>query len=715
MVNSFFSAKLIDYNTIRIAIFSALEKDANDDFHLYVDGGEEPLTLKISKQTFLNGIVIYECRTQQKIELGHEYIIECRNFGMTPLNVNGATDFENFDVDYSYSGNDLGVTYTKEKTTFKIWAPLASKVSLFLKRSKREKFISYKMLRDNSGVFEITLPGDYDGYLYRYRVTNSGLSFLVTDPYAKGSTANGLDSAVINPEKINVNMNDDCLPKNIGVLQSFIYEFHVRDFTIDSHTNIKNKGKYLGVAEEGRTTEGGNPAGLDYLKYLGITHAQVLPIYDYKTVDETNPFYSYNWGYDPQQYFVPEGSYSTNPDDPYSRIIELKTMISNLHKAGIRVNMDVVFNHVYRYESSVLEKIVPNYYFRKNKNGTLCNGSGCGNDLATERKMVRKLITDCLTYWCKEYSIDGFRFDLMGLIDIDTLKYAEALLKNIKKDIMLYGEGWDMATNLPSSNKATIYNSNKLPNYGYFNDSFREIVRGNNDLKFGSRGYALGNPDNLEGMKYAFLSSSVNYCFDARFISPAQSLNYVECHDNCTIYDKIYSIYKEEFKSLQTIKLMNYLVTFSFGIPFFHAGQEIGLSKFNEDNTYNKGDKYNKFDYAMLDKRFDYAHYLKSLIACRKEMQDVYPTFNTPELIGSHNEFINLENGALAIRIFNDENEYMYFINPTDSKITYSFDDYYLVLVANAGHLKNSNLYVRNAEIFPHTGYLMVKKLCSNI
>lgn len=716
MVNSFFSAILVDYQTIRIAILSSIEKNDNVNFNLFVDGEEEPIKLINVKQSFFNGLCVYECKTNLKLELGKDYFVECRDFGMVPLNVNDATTFKEFDEEFYYDGDDLGATYEKGKTTFKLWAPLASRVALFIKKNKKEKFATFKMERGKSGVYEVTLSGDYDGYLYRYQVTNSGITFLTTDPYAKGSTANGKDSCVIDPKKCKINLKINDLPPFTSKLNAIIYELHVRDFTIDSTTDIVNKGKFLGLIEPNRKTKGGNKAGLDYLKSLNITHVQLLPIYDYKTVDELNPYFSYNWGYDPQQYFVPEGSFASDPNDPYSRIIECKKMIAGLHEAGIRINMDVVFNHVYKNESSVFEKIVPNYYFRKNKNGTLCNGSGCGNDLASERPMVRKLIVDALTYWQEMYGIDGYRFDLMGLIDIDTLKEAEIKLKKVNPNIMLYGEGWDMFTNLPQNKKATIYNSDKLPGYGYFNDAFRENVRGNNDLSYHQAAYGLGNTDYLEPFKFVLLASSVNYCFDNRFVSPDQSINYVECHDNCTLFDKINSLGEmSERQALKIQDFVNFIVTFSFGIPFFHAGQEIGLTKFNEDNTYNKGDKYNKFSYSVLDERIEHAQYFSSILNARKQLSSLYESLNTSDLIGKHNEFINLENGALEFRVFNEEEEYLFLFNPTDERINVDLEDYYLVLVSDAGYLKKSEVYVRTHSISPRSGNILVRKLCGNI
>ena len=715
MIDTFFGAKLIDYNTIRIAIFSNIAKPKNVPFQLIVDG-EFSENLNVVKQSFLSGISIYECKPKYPITLGKNYIIQCRDFGSAPLNVNDATSFEHFDDEYYYDGDDLGATYRKESTTFKVWAPLASKVSLFIRKNSNEPFASFKMQRKSAGVYEITLNGDYDGYFYRYQVTNSGMSFITTDPYGKASSANGKDSAVIDFSKTKIDLYNEDLPIYKHYTDTIIYELHVRDFTIDKTTNIVNKGKYLGLTEENRFTAYGNPAGLDYIKSLGITHVQLLPIYDYKTVDELNPDSSYNWGYDPQQYFCPEGSYSTNPNDPYARVIELKKMIQSFHKDKIKVNMDVVFNHVYNYEFSVFEKIVPNYYFRKNRNGTLCNGSGCGNDLATERKMVRKMIIDCLTFWVKEYGIDGFRFDLMGLIDIDTMKLVVKKIRELKEDAMIYGEGWDMGTNLASDKKTSILNSFQVPEIAFFNDSFRDIVRGNNDLNNSYAGYMLGDTSYIEGFKFANMGSAVNYLYPPRFLTANQSINYVECHDNCTLYDKICKTLKTDNEEiiLAVIKSINLIILHSNGVPFFHAGQEIGLSKKMRDNTYNAGDEYNKFDYSVLDKRFNEYLYFKSIIKYRRYLSKLCLNAFDPKEIQESKTFVNIEKGCLIIKRTikeNDKlNDYILVINPTNESLSLVLNDYYRLILGDGGYLKDSNIYVQNVVILPHRVDAFIKK-----
>ena len=537
MINTFLSAKLVDYYTIKVCIFSNVEKTDYYPIKL-IKNNENPTELIISKHKFLSGIQLFECKSNNKIELGNNYLISIDSFGIVPLDVSDATSFADFDEEYFYNENDLGFTYSKKKTTFKIWAPLASNVSLYIKNNDT-RFITYKMSRAEKGIYFITLEGDYDSAAYRFLVTNNGISQFAADPYAKASSANGKYSYVVDLEKTKCDFFEYNLKRTNNYSSATIYELHVRDFTIDKNTDIVNKGKFLGLTEENRHTLKNNPAGIDYLKFLGITHVQLLPIFDYKTVNELKADEEYNWGYDPHQFFVPEGSYSTKPDDPYSRIVECKKMIQSLHKKGIKVNLDVVYNHVYDYSNSIFEKVVPNYYFRKNKSGLLSNGSFCGNELDSQRPMVRKLIIDSCLYWIKEYGIDGYRFDLMGLIDVDTMKRISNMCKDLKSDFMIYGEGWNMPSVLKEEDRSSLLNTDKLENIAFFNDAFRDILRGpnGNGGKGKEAGYLLGNIDYLEGFKFVFLGSSINYCFKPKFLNPNQSINYVECHDNLTLFD----------------------------------------------------------------------------------------------------------------------------------------------------------------------------------
>lgn len=711
MIDTYFGANLLDYYNVKVFLFSGIEKNPHTPINLVIND-ERVVKLDIKKQVFLNGISLYTCYFNEGFKLGNSYKISIENYGKCGVRVDDLTLTSEFDEEYRYQGEDLGVTYTKERTTFKLWAPLASKVKLFLRKDSNSSYNIYLLNREEKGVYSLTLDGDFDNYRYIYEVTNNEIPALTTDPYGKGSTANGKENVVIDFDKIKIDMNSSKLSKLNSYLDSIIYEVNVRDFTIDPSTDIEHKGKFLGFIEENRKTRKGNPAGLDYLKELGVTHVQLLPIYDFQTTDELNPDTTYNWGYDPQQYFAVEGSFSTNPEDGYSRIVELKKMVSKLHENNIRVIMDVVFNHVYNGEFSSFEKVVPNYYFRKKKNGTLCTGSGCGNDFASEKYMARKLILDCCKFWVDEYDLDGFRFDLMGLLDVRTMNFIVKECQKIKPDFMIYGEGWDMNTELNSDQKASILNSFKTPEIGFFNDTYRDTLKGPNGVdKLNFGGYLTGNLSYIEGFKFCYLSSSLDFVYPRRFLNPSQSINYVECHDNFTIFDKVSSIFgKHDLnKVLETIKMINGVILLSQGVPFFHMGQEIGLTKYYDDNPYNKGDKYNSFKYDVLDERMCMFTYLKSMINFKKTLFD--NTYKTSEEIGKNIFFKNLDNNLLQIDIkTKNDHDYVIIINPTDSKFTHQFDDYYLMVCSNSGYLKNSDLYSKTAIILPHSLFVFEKK-----
>ncbi len=704
MINTYFSAKMIDYKTIKVAVFTSINIDDNISIELFNDNTLIE-KLNIVNRSFLNGLVLFECKSKNNLKLGESYYININSFGMIPLDVNDMIYEENFDTDYYYNGDDLGANYSNNQTTFKVWAPLANHVSLLI-RKHGEKFSNFKMTRSEKGVYTITLNGDFELYEYRYKVTNSGVTSIVTDPYGKGSNANGKDSIVIDLNKTKIEMFENNPPIYKNYVDTIIYELHVRDFTIDNSIQIKNKGKFLGLTEENVKTKGGNPAGLDYLKSIGITHVQLLPILDYKTVDELEPLKKYNWGYDPQQYFCLEGSYSTNPNDPYSRIIECKKMISALHKSGIRVNLDVVYNHVYEYETSVLGRIVPNYYFRKKKNGLMCNATGCGNDIASERAMVRKLIIDSLTYLTKEFKVDGFRFDLFGITDIETTNQIIKTLEKINPHIMLYGEGWDMPTELQFDKKTTIYNSFKIPKIGFFNDFYRDSIRGSNFNNY-DKGFLLGGSDKIKGFEFAYLGSVIDLNdFKARFQNANQSINYAECHDNCTLFDKIDNCLGKEVSlknKLRVLNLVNGTILLSIGVPFFHAGQEIGLSKGGLDNTYNLGDDINKFKWDILDERIDNYLYFKSLVNYRK--YNVLNKFYLKNDIENNFEFLNYDPNIFGIKLKQidlkdgNKHDYLILINPTNTNKYIDLGMYCKYEIGIAGQLLDSDVYGRNITL----------------
>ncbi|MCT8137287.1 type I pullulanase [Anaerobacillus sp. CMMVII] len=393
----------------------------------------------------------------------------------------------------------MGVKYSKKHSTFKLWAPTATEVDLVLYEESGERIFS--LVRSNRGIWEQIVEGDLDETAYMYRVRVDGLWREAVDPYAKAVTLNGEKGVVVNLKETNPK---DWIKNEKPVLKqmtdAIIYEVNIRDFSIDENSGITHKGKYKGLIEKSTKGPWETITGLDYLVDLGVTHIQLLPIQDFGSVDETKQFESYNWGYDTIHYNAVEGSYSLDPANPKARIMELKEVIQTYHQSGLRVIFDVVYNHVYIHEKSNLEKIVPGYYFRYNLDGSLANGTGVGNDIASERKMVRKLIVDSVTYFAKEYQTDGFRFDLMGILDIETMKQIRMNLSELDSSILVIGEGWDLDTALAGDRKATIVNSNHLSGIGYFNDKFRDTLKGsifNQELK----GFCNGNWHLKEDLK----------------------------------------------------------------------------------------------------------------------------------------------------------------------------------------------------------------------
>ncbi len=594
MKDSFLTCKLTGPATIKALLLGPLAKEERIPFLLITDNVRIE-TLRIEKTTPLSGGWSYELRSYNELELGHQYDIVLEGFFRVPLDVTSALDFPGFDKAYTYKGDDLGARHQSDQTSFALWAPLAHSVVLEIGHLDAIKLLVMK--RSPEGVFRLKVPGDQGGVAYRYQVTNNGLTIAVTDPYAFGSTANGEKSVVVDFTKFDNDLHDKMLPSFTQYTDAIIYEASVRDMTSDPLTSIKHTGRFLGMIERGLTTPKGLPIGFDYIVSSGITHLQLLPIYDFQTVDETDPARFYNWGYDPQQYFVPEGSFASDLDDPYSRIRDLKALVSAYHQAGIRIVMDVVYNHVYHAHLSVFEKVVPNYYFRRKRDGRLSNGSFCGNDVATERVMVRKLIVDAAMHWITTYGIDGFRFDLMSNIDMTTAKLIETKARQLKPDFMLYGEGWNMPTELPEAERSSMDNSDRLPNFAFFNDSYRDITKGATmDDKLKERGYLLGAFSYRLGFKFAWVGSCLDLVFPAKFRHADQSINYVECHDNGTLFDKIAAANGAETLStrLKRLKLLNASTMLALGIPFFHMGQEIGLSKNGDLNSYKSGDKVNR-------------------------------------------------------------------------------------------------------------------------
>lgn len=601
------------------------------DFYCYLDGfnlitiilpnkffnGNKTFTLKALNYSIPLSIIEieslgnetkYSCEINETIALNETYNIVDENNKVSLLRIGKVVRSEMFDLMYEYDKHDLGVTYSKEKTIFKLWSPVAKEIELeLIFKDGLRQFIDLKYSK--KGLWEAIIFDDLEGSKYRYHIRVNELFKTITDPYAISSTANGLYNYVVDKNKFRKFTHKKPSFSGINV-DAIIYEAMIRDLTSSQTSKAINKGKFKGLLE------GHQDEGIDYIKSLGVTHLQLLPIFDFEGVDENNPKRLYNWGYNPSQYNVVEGSYSLDPDDPYQRINELIELIDYLHKSGLRVSMDVVYNHVYNINTFPFNDLVPGYFYRYDDNGIKTSSSGCGNDLATERVMVNHFVIQSIKHWLETFQISAFRFDLMGLNDLELISKAEITAKRYDSNSFVYGEGWNINTTLPEKQRATIENSRFLPNIAFFNDTFRDKIKGGTFSK--ELGYSLGGSFSKTDLYYLFTGSSLdNY----KFFSPNQSINYVECHDNHTFYDRAKILQKDltdqEIKDYQRLALS--LTILSQGIPFIHCGQEFLRTKKGVENSYKSSDEINEINWDLKNKHLDLIETMKTLIEIRKE------------------------------------------------------------------------------------------------
>jgi len=546
-----------------------------------------------------------------------------------------AFDSAAFEKKFHYSGHDLGAAYSPQSTSFRVWAPAAHQVEILLYQSghKPEKPRVVSMKSDVNGTWVLNVAGDLHGQYYVYRLVNTGHKEQVeaVDPYAVATGANGkramiLDLRQTNPEK----WTTDKKPAFVDPTDAVIYELHVRDFTIHSSSGSRRRGTYIGLAEKGTRGPKKVKTGIDHLNDLGITHVHLLPIADFASIDETKKAAQYNWGYDPMNYSVPEGSYSTNPFDGHVRVQEFKQMVQSLHNSGLRVVLDVVYNHTYHANDSHLNHLVPGYYYRQSSEGGFSNGSGCGNETASDRSMVRKMMVDSLVFWAREYHVDGFRFDLMGLHDLETMKLIRKELDKIDPTILIYGEGWTGGDSpLPYEKRAMKTNVSQLNRVAAFNDTIRDAIKGHvaEHDKGGFVQGASGMEDRLKtGITASTRHRQVQYTKGDDWSGPwakepSHCVSYASCHDNHTLWDKIL-ITTPGLKKADRIKLYKLaaaIVMTSQGIAFIHAGEELLRTKKGHENSYNLPDSINAINWNRKVKYADVYDYYRGLIAVRKK------------------------------------------------------------------------------------------------
>ena len=644
-----------------------------DPAELTLMGPEGPVAIS---RIFTNGPK-YTILPETELDLYAEYTIvyNGEEYKVTMPNVYSTDTFEEA---YTYTGKDLGATWTPEATAFRLWAPTATAVTINLYASgdpaNQDLLRQVEMTPDVNGTWVATVSGDLNGTYYTYLVDVNGSTNEACDPYARTTGVNGARAMVIDLDSTDPEgWEKDVDPHyDNAITDAIIYELHVRDLSVDESAGIQNQGKYLGLIETGTTNAQGIPTGLDHIKNLGITHIHLLPVYDYGSVDETKlDTAQFNWGYDPVNYNVPEGSYATDPYNGAVRVAEFKQMVKGLHDNGISVIMDVVYNHVYSGENFCFNKIVPGYFSRITDSGVYSNGSGCGNDTASERSMVKKYIVDSVVYWADEYHIDGFRFDLVGLLDTETINEIIEEVHKTHPNVIFYGEGWTMTTSVTKEGytMATQVNSRSVPEFAFFSDTIRDALKGS-VFDTSSTGYVSGAGKNASTIASSFLGKA-SWCH-----SPTQSINYASCHDNNTLYDRI--VMSTAGASTEDQIKMNNLAAAIYmtsqGVPFIHAGEEMLRSKPLDNgtfdhNSYSSSDAVNslKWDTLNLGEYQAVYSYYQGLIAFRK----AHPALRMTDAAEVAEKITQLDTGSSAVLAFHiaagangEENDLVVIFNP---------------------------------------------------
>ena len=669
------SAVLNDFKAVTLTLNSAytLKGTATEDFTISGANGASAAISSVSLPAGKTASNFVTLNLSANIDITSAYTVNHPTYGKAAVTVGAIMDSKAFADAYTYTGNDLGNTYSVAKTDFRVWAPTATSVKLVHYATLTARTgTEVEMTKSEKGTWTATLTGDQHNVAYVYRADVGGTVREAVDPYVRAVTIEGdrgvvVDLAKTNPSKWTPGAASK--PAFSGKpTDAVIYETHVRDLSIDAYSGIPvaHKGKFLAFTDWNTTTtqlvvnkktkkktvvKTKNPSGVSAIKDMGISHIQLLPIYDYASVTEAKP--SFNWGYDPKNYNVPEGSYATKPAEPVNRIVELKSLVQSLHDNGIRVIMDVVYNHVWDAGSFSQEQLVPGYFFRTTTTGELANGTGVGNETASERPMVRKFIVDSIKYWASEYNLDGFRFDLMGIHDIATMQQVRAELNKIDPTIIVLGEGWNMGDILPSAQKAAQINASSLPGISMFNDQIRDSLKGS-VFDAGDKGWATGKYTAIDGVKAGIVG---NILFD-RFVNgnwttldPGQSVNYVEAHDNLTLYDKL----KASKRGSTASQLASYdrlaasVALLAQGMPFMQAGQEFLRTKNGDDNSYKSSDAVNSLKWNSRATNIATVNYYKALIAMRK----AHPAFrmDTAAAVKANLTFLNVSDPVIGYSI----------------------------------------------------------------
>ena len=666
MIKKFSLAGIVDEKKIEYRVTPKVNIKSFDMVKVY-DGDREIAVRSIS--TLNRDATAGYIEVDEVLDLSGNYRVVIEGYGEKAVVPTGIFDSDYFAENFHYDGDDLGAIIDGDNTTFKVWAPTASKVvlNLFTVGNGVDAYKTVEMVKGDKGVWSHTEACGHGTY-YTYSVKTSVGTQEAVDPYAKAAGVNGkrgmvVDLSLTDPE----GWDDAVLKDNIDhYSDAIIWEVHVRDFS-NKIADSQYKGKYLAFTERGLVNEHGEPIGVDYLVNLGITHVHLLPVYDYASVDETHPDDQFNWGYDPANYNVPEGSYSTDPYNGEVRIREYKEMVKALHEAGIGVIMDMVYNHTYDANSS-FNKIVPYYYYRYTSTGANSSASGCGNDTASERYMFGKFMVDSTSYWVEEYKLDGLRFDLMGLHDLATMQEVESAVHTVNPNAIIYGEGWTMGATIDGSKQANQSNIGEIVPTGdaigaiaVFNDAIRDGLKGS-VFEATGKGFINGSPKGnvikvLFGIKGGAASGTTWRVTDSMVI------NYMSAHDNNTLWDKL--LLSNPNDSDDTRNKMNNLgaaiIMISKGTPFWQAGEEMLRTKDGDENSYKSSDAINNIDWSVLkegERQYETMLYYKGLI----EMRKAYPIFTDATTEVTHEE---LGSGVILVTI-KDSNggEALVVINP---------------------------------------------------
>lgn len=662
--HKFLSANFIDSKTIS---FKSTKEITS--YELYSDDSLE----KITEVNVIENV--YTIQLSNSVNLKKKYlikgIIDNKNQEIE-VGFSALYDTKEFMDEYDYDGV-LGVIYSESKSVFRVWSPLSDDIYLNLYEyglsgydnhgniiSNDKAYKSYQMNRLDKGVYEITVNGDLNGVYYTYTVERGIHSNEIVDPYAYTTGANGSRGMVIDFDKTNPNDWNLDKPDTVeNYNDHIIYELHVRDLTSHSSWDGVNSGKYLGLVEEG-TSYNNLTTGLDHIKELGVTSVHLLPVHDFGMIDETRldeeGYYDktdggFNWGYMTENYNSLEGSYSTNPFDGSVRVNEFKQMVQGFHNNDIRVIMDVVYNHTSKSSDSNFNILMPGYYHRVDEEGSFSNGSGCGNETASERTMMRKLMVDSLCFYATEYNISGFRFDLMKLHDIDTMNLIAKELHDIDPSIIIYGEPWDAGgSSLDESESASKENYNEMPEIAIFNDNIRDAIKGSVFISTAT-GFVQGASDDETITK---IKNGLTGNF-----APSQMINYVSAHDNNTLNDKLKLTGLKGTQLEYAHKQSNAIVLLSQGIPFLHAGVEMCRSKPDEEyiyshNSYNQADSVNQIRWDLKEQNIDMFNYYKALIEIRKNHSAF--RMNDIDMINESIEFLDSPDGTIAMLIKDNAN-----------------------------------------------------------